>query len=34
MNMNKNVRNLLEVTRLFTIFDVHDDQASALQAFQ
>ena len=34
MNMNKNVRNLLQVTRLYTIFDVHDDQASALQAFQ
>ena len=34
MNMNKNVRNLLQVTRLYTIFDVHDDQASALAAFQ
>ena len=34
MNLNKNVRNLLQVTRLYTIFDVHDDQASALKAFQ
>ena len=34
MNLNKNVRNLLQVTRLYTVFDVHDDQASALQAFQ
>jgi anti-sigma B factor antagonist len=34
MNLNKNVRNLLQVTRLYTIFDVHDDQASALNAFQ
>ena len=34
MNLNKNVRNLLQITRLFTIFDVHDDQASALKAFQ
>jgi anti-sigma B factor antagonist len=33
MNLNKNVRNLLQVTRLYTIFDVHDDQAAALQAF-
>jgi len=33
MNMNKNVRNLLEVTRLYTIFDVHDDQAAAISAF-
>lgn len=34
MNLNKNVRNLLQVTRLYTIFDVHDDQAKALKAFQ
>ena len=34
MNLTKNVRNLLQVTRLYTIFDVHDDQASALKAFQ
>jgi anti-sigma B factor antagonist len=33
MNLNKNVRNLLQVTRLYTIFDVHDDQASAIRAF-
>ena len=33
MNLNKNVRNLLQVTRLYTVFDVHDDQASALSAF-
>ena len=33
MNLNKNVRNLLQVTRLYTIFDVHDDQATALKAF-
>ena len=33
MNLTKNVRNLLQVTRLYTVFDVHDDQASALSAF-
>jgi anti-sigma B factor antagonist len=33
MNLNKNVRNLLQVTRLYTIFDVHDDQASAIRAY-
>jgi len=33
MNLHKNVRNLLQVTRLYTIFDVHDDQASALGSF-
>jgi len=34
MNLTKNVRNLLQVTRLYTVFDVHEDQASALGAFQ
>ena len=33
MGLNKNVRNLLQVTRLYTIFDVHDDQDTALKAF-
>ena len=33
MNLTKNVRNLLQVTRLYTVFDVHDDQASALRSF-
>ena len=34
MNLHKSVRNLLQITRLFTLFDVHDDQASAVKAFQ
>jgi len=34
MNLNKNVRNLLQVTRLYTVFDVHEEQTSALKAFQ
>ena len=34
MGLNKNVRNLLQITRLFTVFDVHDDQASAVKAFK
>jgi len=34
MNLTKNVRNLLQVTRLYTVFDVHDDQTSALRSFQ
>jgi len=34
LNLNKNVRNLLQVTRLYTVFDVHDDQASALKSFR
>jgi anti-sigma B factor antagonist len=34
MSLTKNVRNLLQVTRLYTIFDVHEEQASALRSFQ
>jgi anti-sigma B factor antagonist len=34
MNLNKNVRNLLQITRLFTLFDVHDDQVAAVRAFK
>jgi len=33
LHLNKNVRNLLQVTRLYNIFDTHDDLASALKAF-
>ena len=33
LNLHKNVRNLLEVTRLYSIFDSHDDLASAVKAF-
>ena len=33
MNLTKNVRNLLQVTRLYTVFDVHEDQTTALQSF-
>lgn len=34
MNLHKNVRNLLQVTRLYTLFDVHDDQNAAISAFK
>ena len=34
MNLTKNVRNLLQVTRLYTVFDVHEDQITALKSFQ
>jgi anti-sigma B factor antagonist len=33
MQLNKNVRNLLQVTRLYSVFDVHDDQATAVKSF-
>jgi anti-sigma B factor antagonist len=34
MNLHKNVRNLLQITRLFTVFDVHENQDSAIRSFQ
>jgi len=34
MNLTKNVRNLLQVTRLYTVFDVHEDQGTALKSFR
>lgn len=34
MNLQKNVRNLLQITRLFTVFDVHENEDSAIRAFR
>ncbi len=34
LNLTKNVRNLMQVTRLFTIFDVQDDLDTAVQSFR
>jgi len=33
LNLSKNVRNLLQVTRLYTIFDVHEDLDSAVASY-
>jgi len=33
LHLHKNVRNILEVTRLYSIFDVQEDQSSAVRAF-
>jgi len=33
LQLHKNVRNLLEVTRLYSIFDTHEDLASAVRAY-
>jgi len=33
LNLHKNVRNLLEVTRLYNIFDVQEDLATAVKAY-
>lgn len=34
LNLHKNVRNLLQVTRLYTIFDVQEDLAVAVKSFR
>ena len=34
MNLNKNVHNLLQITKLYTIFEVEEDEATAIKSFQ
>ena len=34
MNLNKHVHNLLMITKLYTIFDVAEDEESAVASFQ
>ena len=34
MNLNKNVHNLLQITKLYTIFEVEDNEATAIKSFQ
>ena len=33
LNLNKNVRNLLQITRLYTIFEVEDNEQRAVASF-
>ena len=33
LNLNKRVKDLLQVTKLYTVFDVHEDEAHAIRAF-
>ncbi len=33
LNLTKKVRDLLQITKLYTVFDVHDDEAKAITAF-
>jgi anti-sigma B factor antagonist len=33
LHLNKNIRNLLQVTRLYTIFEVEDDERKAVASF-
>jgi len=34
MNLNKNVHNLLQITKLYTVFEIEDDEATAIKSFQ
>ena len=33
LNLTKRVKDLLQITKLYTVFDVHDNEASAVRAF-
>jgi anti-sigma B factor antagonist len=33
MNLSKNVHNLLQITKLYTIFEVEDDEPTAIASF-
>jgi len=33
LNLNKRVKDLLQITKLYTVFDVREDEAEAIRAF-
>jgi anti-sigma B factor antagonist len=33
LNLTKKVHDLLQITKLYTVFDVHDDEAKAISTF-
>ena len=33
LNLTKRVRDLLQITKLYTVFEVHDDEAAAVRSF-
>ncbi len=33
LNLTKRVKDLLQITKLYTVFDVHEDEATAIRAF-
>jgi anti-sigma B factor antagonist len=33
LNLNKRVKDLLQITKLYTVFDVHEDEAHAVRSF-
>jgi anti-sigma B factor antagonist len=34
LNLNKKVSDLLQVTKLYTVFDIHNDETQAVASFQ
>ena len=34
LNLTKKVHDLLQITKLYTVFDIHDDEAQAISSFQ
>jgi anti-sigma B factor antagonist len=34
LNLTKKVHDLLQITKLYTVFDIKDDEASAVQSFK
>lgn len=33
LNLNKRVKDLLQITKLYTVFDVHEDEPGAIRSF-
>ena len=33
LNLNKRVKDLLQITKLYTVFDIKDDEAAAIKSF-
>ncbi|MFN3325406.1 MAG: STAS domain-containing protein [Bryobacteraceae bacterium] len=33
LNLSKRVQDLLQITKLYTVFEVHDDEAAAVRSF-
>lgn len=34
LNLSKRVKDLLQITKLYTVFEVHDDEAASLASFK
>jgi anti-sigma B factor antagonist len=34
LNLNKKVTDLLQITRLYTVFDIHNQETQAVTSFQ